>query len=133
LNIIFGLYSSAIDILEKSGVTLHCDHLSQIIEMDASRTVGHHKAHPVLRRVIDPFLDKNVCFLRLIYDSSKLGLKALFADNVRACRSGFYYHYWAVSIGRFVTEHGLEGVLSFVSVHWRLTSDCDGRWRVLAL
>jgi hypothetical protein len=39
LNMVSALDSSAIDIVEKSGVTLHCDHLSQIIEMDASLTV----------------------------------------------------------------------------------------------
>jgi len=68
LNMVSALDSSAIDIVEKNGVILNCDHLRQIIEMDASLTVGHHEAHPVLRRVIDPFLYKGVGFLWLLHD-----------------------------------------------------------------
>lgn len=66
LNMVSALDSSTIDIVEKNGITLQCDHLSQIIEMDTSLTVGHHEAHPVLRRIIDPFLYKGVGFLWLL-------------------------------------------------------------------
>jgi hypothetical protein len=129
LNMVSTLDSSAIDIVEKSGVTLHCDHLSQIIEMDASLTIGNHEAHPVFRRVIDPFLYEDVGFLRLLHDFFEFVFKALVTDDARACRFGFYYHYRAVSFERFVAEEGLESVLAFLSVHWRLTASLTVSFR----
>jgi hypothetical protein len=86
--------------------------------MDASLTVGHHEAHPVLRRVIDPFLNKYVSFLWLLHDFFEFVPKALITDYARTCRFGFYYHYRAVSFERFVAEDCLESVLAFLSVHW---------------